>query len=676
MKKIKRRGFVMTGGGAKGLYEAGVIQAFHLTGMEFDVITGSSIGAMNSIFYGEYLLRKRRLPPEQRATPEQAIEALDSLIRSYHRAWLLLPEKNLVDDTPQSALGRLVSDLEQFDLSLAGLTRIGWWWTDPKRGLLPGLPVVWAGLGLAKELYERLGSPGQLFRIIKDHRADLVRETLRTYLHRFSLEYALIPEGGKEDQLIADTFTQPVTPLQRGHLSGPVSQELAPVGQAERLVDPARTFKDFAEHDITVQLTRANYRTGRLEMSTYLTEADFMRYMKKQAWRLEVGDPEKMPLGTFRLQLPGNPNVVKAALASGRFPGVFAPFPFQQIYPKDTPENRLLYQLLSAWVQDSQVQASLNQAYHQAFGEAYNEADWQDLLKRWQASQTLRDFFPFETDLYIDGGSIDNTPSNSAVDATRDWIDQHGLGKRDVVLDLYIIYLETEPKISRDQAQAPLLPEVVQRTLAVQSTAVKTGNAPVVKTINSLGNQGEALARTLLSLLAALRQTEGPLDEAQRKALEELVRKIASEQGLEGYLGKNSRDILTRMEAWATQTLQESLPLHVEQIKIYPEAMPLDTLSLTERLGYRKPDAVQMITMGCSNTLWALRSYLEDQGERRDEQDDQALQLARRWMGLETWQKKIQVGSEAFEKLSREWRCTRQACVFHAQACRHGENPQ
>lgn len=55
-KKVKRRGFVMTGGGAKGLYEAGVIHAFHISGSEFDIITGSSIGAMNSVFYAEYLL--------------------------------------------------------------------------------------------------------------------------------------------------------------------------------------------------------------------------------------------------------------------------------------------------------------------------------------------------------------------------------------------------------------------------------------------------------------------------------------------------------------------------------------------------------------------------------------------------------------------------------------------
>ena len=112
--KTKRRGFVMTGGGAKGLFEAGVIHAFHITGMEFDVITGSSIGAMNSTFFAEYLLRKRELPAEVRADPERTIQAMDGLIRSYHRAWLLMPEKKIIDDSPNSPLGTLVDDLGKF----------------------------------------------------------------------------------------------------------------------------------------------------------------------------------------------------------------------------------------------------------------------------------------------------------------------------------------------------------------------------------------------------------------------------------------------------------------------------------------------------------------------------------------------------------------------------------
>lgn len=672
MSKMKRRGFVMTGGGAKGLYEAGVIHAFHITGMEFDVITGSSIGAMNTIFFAEYLLRKRELAALQPAAPEQLVEAMDNLVRAYHRAWLLMPEKNILDDSPDSPLGSLVGDLENFDLNLADLVRIGWWWKDPAKGVLPVPHVLTALLRTGKELGERLGNPGEILRILKDHPRQIPREIIRTYLKRFEMEHSLIPVGGEKERVIEDTFTQPVTPLQRAHLSGSINQEIQPAGKAERLVEPKRTFKEYAERQIDVRLTRANYRTGRLEISAYLTGEDFLRYMDRQAWRMDVGDPEKMPLGSFRLQLPGNPNAVQAALASGRFPGVFAPFPFRDIYPQEIPENQLLYRLLKDWVNDPQLQDSLKQAYQKAYSESYREADWQELLRRWQGSETLRDFFPYETDTYVDGGAIDNTPSNSAIDATREWIDRHSAGKRDVTLDLYVIYLEAEPKISRDEAQDPLLTEVVQRTLAVQSAAVKTEDAVVVKTINTFGSQAEALARTLLALLEALKDAGGEISQAQRRALEETVRQIASRQDLRGYLGEDSRDILERMEAWARQTLQERLPLHVEEIKIYPERMPLSTLAFTERLGYRQEYAIEMLTMGCANTLWALRRHLEAQGARRDRQDELTLRLAKKWMGFDTWLPKDKQDRAQLEKLEKEWRCTRQECVFHAGQCARG----
>ncbi len=669
-EKTKRRGFVMTGGGAKGLFEAGVIHAFHITGMQFDVLTGSSIGAMNSIFFAEYLLRKKELPAEVRASPERTIQAMDGLIRSYHRAWLLMPEKKIIGDSPDSPLGLLVEDLEKFKLILANLVRIGWWWQDPQRGLLSGAQVVSAALQTGKELMQRLGEPGVLLGLLKDHRQELLREATRTYLRRFRMERSLIPADSQGGQVIENMFTQPVAPLQKGHLSGPVDQELQPSGQPERLIDPQRTFKDYAEREITVSLTRANFRTGRLEISAYLALEDFMRYMAKQAWRLDVADPEKMPLGSFRLQLPGNPSVIKAALASGRFPGVFAPFPFQEIYPTESPENQLLYRFLSGWVEDPQVQADLQQAYQTARGSQYNPDDWQDLLRRWKKSKTMRDFFPYDTDTYVDGGTIDNTPYNSAVDATREWIDKKGLGKRDVSLDLYVVFLETEPKISRDEARDPLLTEVVKRTLEIQSAAVKTGDAVAVNTINSSGNQAEALARGLLSLLEALKETGSRLDEEQHKMLEETVRKIASDQGLRGYLGDNSLDILTRMENWANGVLRDSLPLNVQEIKIYPESMPLTTLAFTERLGYRKENAIEMLSMGCYCTLWALRRHLEEQGGKRDEQDEQALALAKKWMGFETWPaKRNKDYGDQLETLRKEWRCTRSECLYYGMYC-------
>jgi predicted acylesterase/phospholipase RssA len=108
---VKRRGFVMTGGGAKGLYEAGVIHAFHISGMEFDVITGSSIGAMNSVFYAEYLFHKSQLEADVLEQPEQAVDALDSLVKAFHHAWLSLPEKRIIDDSEEGPLGGLKDDL-------------------------------------------------------------------------------------------------------------------------------------------------------------------------------------------------------------------------------------------------------------------------------------------------------------------------------------------------------------------------------------------------------------------------------------------------------------------------------------------------------------------------------------------------------------------------------------
>ncbi len=92
-RKLKRRGFVMTGGGAKGLYEAGVINAFHLSGLRFDVITGSSSGAMNSIFFAEYLLRRKAVLekkgwrvdlPNDVEKALEVIGEMDALIRCYH----------------------------------------------------------------------------------------------------------------------------------------------------------------------------------------------------------------------------------------------------------------------------------------------------------------------------------------------------------------------------------------------------------------------------------------------------------------------------------------------------------------------------------------------------------------------------------------------------------------
>ncbi len=45
------KGLALEGGGAKGAYQAGAIKAFNKKGIRFDGVTGTSIGAINAVFY-------------------------------------------------------------------------------------------------------------------------------------------------------------------------------------------------------------------------------------------------------------------------------------------------------------------------------------------------------------------------------------------------------------------------------------------------------------------------------------------------------------------------------------------------------------------------------------------------------------------------------------------------
>jgi hypothetical protein len=279
----------------------------------------------------------------------------------------------------------------------------------------------------------------------------------------------------------------------------------------------------------------------------------------------------------------------------------------------------------------------------------------------------------------VDGGAIDNTPSNSVVDATRERLEAEGKSKRDTILELYVIFLETEPRISREEARDPLLYEVVQRTLTIQSAAAKTSDAVVVETINTFGARADKLARSLLAVLEGLENVRTEIDAEQFKELEAAVRKLAAEQEIIGYLGSSSAGILQRMNRWTEDVLSNKLPLQVEEIKIYPDQMSLSTLQFTERLGYRQQNAIEMIAMGCYNTLWTMRNHLEDlDEEQRDEQDERSLRLASQWMGVEKWPRlknKEMDGRQVQAKLDAlrtTWQCTRKECLFHPLHCAHG----
>ena len=664
--KIKKRGFVMTGGGAKGFYEAGVIHAFHLTGMEFDVITGSSIGAMNSIVYAEYLFRKRQLPEALRNDALAAVEELDPFVKAFHRTWLLMPNFRIIDDGEDGPLGALKNDLARFNVSLPQLVRLGWWYRDPDRGKLPG-PGLWPAFAkLLSELVERLGGGAELLRIIKDHPHGFVSTALRAYLRRFHMEQSLVPPG--DDVRLRDAFTGRVTPLLQRHLDGDVATEYDAAAEPIELLRADRTLRDYAAQGITVRLTRANYRTGRLEVSTYLTPEDFVRYMQKQAWRLEVPDPTRIPLGSFRLQMPGNPNAAAAALASGRFPGVFVPYPVQEIYPRSDADNALLYRLMDTWLDDPATVDRLAQAYRtlRDTGVALNR--WESLLSTWHKSVRMHGFFPVLTDTYVDGGTIDNTPSNAAVDAIREWGESAGVSRRAIELELFVVYLHAEPGVDPEATGDPSLVDVVSRTLEIQGAAKKSSEAVTVDTINTFGQRGEDLGRVLQLLLETYRPALEGLPAADREAaLERMVAGI-KELGLRLPRGEADAGILARIAGWADAMIANKLPLRVEKVIVYPQEMPLSTLQFTERLGYTKDNAIKMLTQGCHDTLFALRNHLERPANIIDDQDRRALSLARRWMGVDAWPEK----EDEQLKMREAWQCTRTACTFHVRHCSRG----
>ena len=95
-----------------------------------------------------------------------------------------------------------------------------------------------------------------------------------------------------------DVFTQPVSPLRPEHLSGDANAPDDPSVKRYILVDPARSLGDYDRQGITVRVTRANYRTGRLEISAHITLDGFINFMEKQAWRIDAFGLDKMPLGS------------------------------------------------------------------------------------------------------------------------------------------------------------------------------------------------------------------------------------------------------------------------------------------------------------------------------------------------------------------------------------------
>lgn len=675
--KPTKRGFVMTGGGAKGLFEAGVIHAFHLCGMEFDVITGSSIGAINSIVYAEYQLQKHRLPEEILADPLRTIEALDPFVWASLHAWWDLPRMGIIDDSATGPIGMLKDDLLGVDIGLPSIVRLVWWYTDPENDLIPDLEILGDISKIVNELPERLaGGRGVLetWKRWRDDKLNPFDAAVRTYLNRFGMEHSLVPDD-KADNL-RDYFTQSIAPLRSEHLDDPDAGR--PGETLVPLIPADRTLRDYREAGIEVRMTRTNFRTGRLEVSSYNSAEQFAAFLKKHWFRFNNKEGLLPALGNARLQTIGNPNAVNAALASGRFPGVFSPMPIDKIYDLTETEdtaNVLFSGLLASWLNDESIRSAMQQPDDE---QESRKRISDELLQIWQESEELARLFPRAGDRYVDGGAIDNTPTNSAIDAIKDWADENNVGHRDVQLDLYTVFLHPPP--DPGELVTELMPssiETVRRTMEIRTAAVLDSDAAHVRFVNKTGQLAEDTSRTLIQLATALEEIAGELpgseslhlSQEQREAL-----KTALEARISAALPSHKdADIMARLEdikADHEAIIDQKLPMHVNPIEIHPEEMPMRTLQFTERLGYKGENAIRMITSGCYSTLWDLHEYLSNKLEDcEDAHDERALWLAKHWMGLDA--DELPADKTA---LRQAWRCRRVQCVFHAKHCRHGAN--
>jgi hypothetical protein len=296
MDAISKRALVLSGGGAKGVFEAGVLHACHHTGLTFDVLTGSSIGAINAVLFAEYLRRRQH-------DAQDAAHFFDYFLG----IWEDLDAANLVDF---DLLEPLVKDLAKVNIGLDDLLRIWWGFTGVSLGdkIRAGWHTFWLLTELDDILPLSLQDARGLFDAWQDeNRRDEVMGHLRTALRRFLAKHNA--ERGLFDPVSLNKA-----------MTKPYDDSGVPPLAADQ------SLSSFRAAGIDVRLTRTNIRSGRLEISAHRTVQEVLARI--------TADP-----GDAADVIVGDPNAVNAALASGAFPVAFVPRALAEIYPPGSYEN-------------------------------------------------------------------------------------------------------------------------------------------------------------------------------------------------------------------------------------------------------------------------------------------------------------------------------------------------
>jgi len=329
MATDSKRALVLSGGGAKGVFEAGVLKACHHTGLTFDVLTGSSIGAINAVLFAEYLRRRQRDP-----------ESAEAFFDYFLDIWEDLDAANLVDF---DVLEPFVKDLAKVEIGLDDLLHMWWGLTGDSLWdkIGGGWHTFWAFTELddilplsiwdVKELYEAWQDEDR-----HDEARERLRDAFRQFLAKHKAERGLFDPASLRAAMVKPFDDSGVPPLA-----------------------PDQGLSSFRAAGIDVRLTRTNIRTGRMEISTY--------YPLEEVLGRIAEDPDDV-----RDIIVGDPEAVNAALTSGAFPVAFVPRSLSEIYPPGPRENDALHAILTgpeeaaAFGVTAEQQALLADAYPRA----------------------------------------------------------------------------------------------------------------------------------------------------------------------------------------------------------------------------------------------------------------------------------------------------------------------
>lgn len=667
---------VLSGGGAKGVFESGVLHALGQVDFRPQVITGSSVGAINAVAFAESLAVRR----------EQGEEAARAVLERALELWQRLDVEHVAD--VDGTIGVRVWALCGAGILLGLALLAGATWTDLRAGWMGFLLRAAAGLiGLAAVA---LGA----FSLYAWSRLPKV---LRAHVRRGLVNPEPVTEGSRRSR----TSAGPVA-AGRGFLSR--ERLLRWVGLAPslfsgrglrraltRIVPETRRLSEYESCDLDVRLTRANVRTGRTEISERLTAAE-----------------ASLPDVDRGRRMLGDPRAVAAALASSAFPSGFPPVPAVALYPEE--ENPQLYAKLT---QRARAKRELGRVFGERAKSQYRWLvqrldEWTErepaLLRNDHQAELLeriqREFYgeraswsrvssasllclaetrewpqlpvPGDSrysDRYFDGGILDNTPLSAALTAIRDAesrrpapvsasaasAESAASPTQKPIHEMVVVLLAPLPRaryVTAEEAERLEGPALGLRALRLQAERRLADDVKNAERIDRMlaekGRMEAALSGVTDRLEAAgVRERGGAREEADRPSPGSWAEVLGSERPQEA------------ADAAAAQAHQRAPSAHLVRVRVtrvYPNWDLPWLLALDDRLGFDSELAREFQARGCRDTLAALADRHAPDARAGKPLPPQA-HAARRLLGG-TWE----------EAPSPGWTCRADVCSLRS-AC-------